>query len=130
MPRGRPRKNTLPPTSTHNGPKKGKRGRPKKIIIPFDWSDSEPQVEIEVESEEHIRKFERIYEDKFVISTWQYDLDVSERGPIQVDVKYKKNIEEIDWDARAREISNEKVKKIKAPKKRGRPKIYKNAKKN
>lgn len=125
MPRGRPRKHTLPPTSTYNGPKKGGRGRPKKIIIPFDWSDPEP-VLAEI-SEEHAKKFERTYEDKFLISTWIYDTSISERGPIQVDIKYKKNIEEIDWEARGREISS---KKYKIPKKRGRPKTYKDAKKN
>jgi hypothetical protein len=52
------------------------RGRPKEIQI-----DDQP------------RKFTRIYEDDDSIETWKFDLDKFNRGPIEVDIKYKAGAE-------------------------------------
>ena len=48
------------------------RGRPKEIQI-----------------EDQPRKFTRVYEDDNSIETWKFDLDKFDRGPIEVDIKYK-----------------------------------------
>ena len=47
-----------------------------------------PKNEIQVEKP---RKFKRIYEDEGAIEIWTYDLDKTTGGPIQVEIKYKKN---------------------------------------
>jgi hypothetical protein len=52
------------------------RGRPKEIQI-----DDQP------------RKFTRVYEDDDSIETWKFDLDKFNRGPIEVDIKYKAGAE-------------------------------------
>jgi len=52
------------------------RGRPKEQL---------PQ--------EQPRRFTRIYEDEDAIETWFYDLDQFDRGPIEVDIKYKTGAE-------------------------------------
>lgn len=52
------------------------RGRPKEIQI-----------------EDQPRKFSRVYEDDDSIETWKFDLDKSNRGPIEVDIKYKAGAE-------------------------------------
>ena len=39
------------------------------------------------------RKFTRVYDDEDVIETWTFDLDKFERGPINVDIKYKAGAE-------------------------------------
>ena len=49
-----------------------KRGRPTTIV-------QEPIVS----------KFSRVYEDDETITTWTFDLDKFDRGPISVDIKYK-----------------------------------------
>lgn len=49
-----------------------KRGRPTTIV-------QEPIVS----------KFSRVYEDEETITTWTFDLDKFDRGPISVDIKYK-----------------------------------------
>jgi len=53
-----------------------RRGRPKEII-------QEPAP----------RKFSRVYEDELTIETWKFDLDKFNRGPIEVDIKYKAGAE-------------------------------------
>jgi hypothetical protein len=35
------------------------------------------------------RKFNRVYEDEDTIETWKYDIDKFDKGPIEVDIKYK-----------------------------------------
>jgi hypothetical protein len=35
------------------------------------------------------RKFSRVYEDDNTVETWKYDLDKFDKGPIEVDIKYK-----------------------------------------
>ena len=52
------------------------RGRPKETQI-----DDQP------------RKFTRVYEDELTIETWKFDLDKFNRGPIEVDIKYKAGAE-------------------------------------
>ena len=39
------------------------------------------------------RKFNRVYEDDLTIETWKFDLDKFDRGPIEVDIKYKAGAE-------------------------------------
>jgi hypothetical protein len=35
-------------------------------------------------------KFERIYEDEETIAIWKYDLNKTQNGPVEVEIKYKK----------------------------------------
>ena len=53
-----------------------RRGRPKEIQIV-----------------DQPRKFNRVYEDELTIETWKFDLDKFDRGPIEVDIKYKAGAE-------------------------------------
>jgi hypothetical protein len=53
-----------------------RRGRPKEIV-----------------QEEAPRKFVRVYEDEYTIETWSFNLDKFDKGPIQVDIKYKAGAE-------------------------------------
>lgn len=46
-----------------------------------------------IESVESPRKFTRVYEDDDAVETWKYDLDKFDRGPIEVDIKYKAGAE-------------------------------------
>ena len=39
------------------------------------------------------RKFTRVYEDENAIETWKYDLNKFDKGPIEVDIKYKPGAE-------------------------------------
>ena len=39
------------------------------------------------------RKFARVYEDDNTVETWKYDLDKFDKGPIEVDIKYKPGAE-------------------------------------
>jgi hypothetical protein len=39
------------------------------------------------------RKFSRVYEDDNTVETWKYDLDKFDKGPIEVDIKYKPGAE-------------------------------------
>jgi ATPase subunit of ABC transporter with duplicated ATPase domains len=55
-----------------------RRGRPKEII-------HEPAP----------RKFIRVYEDELTTETWKFDLDKFDKGPIEVDVKYKAGAEKL-----------------------------------
>ena len=43
--------------------------------------------------EDKPRKFTRVYEDEDTIETWTYNLDKFERGPIDVEIKYKAGAE-------------------------------------
>jgi hypothetical protein len=52
------------------------RGRPKETPI-----DSKPT------------KFTRVYEDELTIETWKFDLNKFDKGPIEVDIKYKAGAE-------------------------------------
>ena len=38
-------------------------------------------------------KFIRIYEDEYTTTTWKYDLKKFDKGPIEVDIKYKAGAE-------------------------------------
>ena len=49
-----------------------RRGRPATIV-----------------QEELPRKYIRVYEDEYAIETWSFNLDKFDKGPIQVDIKYK-----------------------------------------
>lgn len=53
-----------------------RRGRPKEII-------HEPLPS----------KFTRVYEDEYTIETWKFDLKKFDKGPIEVDIKYKAGAE-------------------------------------
>jgi len=53
-----------------------RRGRPKEII-------HEPPP----------TKFSRVYEDEYAIETWNFDLKKFDKGPIEVDIKYKAGAE-------------------------------------
>lgn len=77
------------------------RGRPKQTPV-----------------EEQLTKFSRVYEDDFTIRTWRYDLDITDRGPVEVSITYKPGAEQaqkqIAKEAKeAKRIRNQ-MKKIKA----------------
>ena len=63
-----------------------RRGRPKTIV-----------------HTDHPRKFTRTYEDEFTVETWKFDLDKFDKGPIEVDIKYKAGAEKA-IKARAKEL--------------------------
>jgi len=46
-----------------------------------------------VEKETKPTKFIRIYEDEFTVETWKFDLKKFDKGPIEVDIKYKAGAE-------------------------------------
>mgnify|MGYP003326369291 FL=1 len=62
------------------------------------------------------RKFTRIYDDEDTIETWTFDLDKFERGPINVDIKYKagaeKRIKQRAKDAKQEKKIARQMKKI------------------
>ena len=45
------------------------------------------------EQESKPTKFNRVYEDELTIETWKYDLKKFDKGPIEVDIKYKAGAE-------------------------------------
>jgi hypothetical protein len=47
-------------------------------------------------------KFSRVYEDEETITTWIFDLEKFDRGPISVDIKYKVGADKV-IKARAKE---------------------------
>ena len=47
-------------------------------------------------------KFSRIYEDEETITTWTFDLEKFDRGPVLVDIKYKVGADKV-IKARAKE---------------------------
>lgn len=70
------------------------------------------------EQENKPTKFIRIYEDELAIETWKYDLKKFDKGPIEVDVKYKAGAEKIlkqqakeAKQAKKNSSSNEKIRK-------------------
>jgi hypothetical protein len=75
------------------------RGRPKEQVL-----------------EDQPRKFIRIYEDEDTIETWKFDLNKFDRGPIEVDIKYKagaeKRIKQSAKDAKQQKKTARQMKKI------------------
>jgi hypothetical protein len=68
-----------------------RRGRPKEIA-----------------QEPTLRKFTRVYEDDETIETWTFDLDKFERGPINVDIKYKNGLDKPkNWNKKAKEAKDQ-----------------------
>ena len=67
-----------------------RRGRPKEI-------DQEPAP----------TKFNRVYEDEYTIETWKFDLNKFDKGPIEVDIKYKAGAEKA-LKLRAKEAKQQK----------------------
>jgi hypothetical protein len=68
-----------------------RRGRPKEIV-----------------QEPTLRKFTRVYEDDETIETWTFDLDKFERGPINVDIKYKNGLDKPkNWNKKAKEAKDQ-----------------------
>jgi hypothetical protein len=43
-----------------------------------------------------MKKFTRVFEDDFTTETWIYDYSIFNKGPISVDIKYKKGYDK-DW---------------------------------
>ena len=94
-----------------------KRGRPKEATI-----------------EELPRKFTRVYEDEDMVEIWTYDLNKFDKGPINVDIKYKpgaekrmkeraKEVKQIKKTARQmKKITGKTTTTTKKIGKRGRPK--------
>jgi hypothetical protein len=54
------------------------RGRPKQLPV-----------------EEQPTKYSRVYEDELTIRTWKYDLNITDRGPIEVNIVYKPGAEKL-----------------------------------
>lgn len=46
-----------------------------------------------IKKEEKPNKFERVYEDEDCISIWRYDLNRTTKGPVEVEIKYKRGHE-------------------------------------
>lgn len=67
-----------------------RRGRPKEII-------QEPPP----------TKFSRVYEDEYTIETWKFDLKKFDKGPIEVDIKYKAGAEKA-LKLKAKEVKQQK----------------------
>ena len=70
------------------------------------------------EQENRPTKFTWTYEDEFTIETWKFDLNKFDKGPIEVDIKYKAGAEKA-LKLRAKEAKQEKkiarqMKKIEA----------------
>ena len=66
------------------------RGRPKEII-------QEPKP----------LKFTRVYEDDEMVETWKFDLNKFNKGPIEVDIRYKAGAEKA-MKLRAKETKQQK----------------------
>jgi hypothetical protein len=87
-----------------------RRGRPKEII-------HEPLP----------TKFTRVYEDEYAIETWKFDLKKFDKGPIEVDIKYKAGAEKA-LKLKAKEVKQQK--KIERQMKKINNKNNVNSKKN
>ena len=62
----------------------------------------------EMQLEDMPRKFIRIYEDDDTVETWKYDLNKFERGPIEVDIKWKNSLDKPkNWNKMQKEAKNE-----------------------
>lgn len=63
-------------------------------------------------------KFTRVYEDELTIETWKFDLNKFDRGPIEVDIKYKagaeKALKQLAKDAKQQKKIARQMKKIEA----------------
>lgn len=59
------------------------------------------------EQESKPSKFTRVYEDELTIETWKFDLKKFDKGPIEVDIKYKTGAEKA-LKLRAKEAKQEK----------------------
>jgi hypothetical protein len=62
------------------------------------------------------KQFTRIYEDEDMIETWAFDLDKFDKGPVNVDIKYKagaeKRIKQRAKDAKQEKRTARQMKKI------------------
>jgi hypothetical protein len=67
-----------------------RRGRPKEIV-----QGPAP------------RKFTRVYEDELTTEIWKFDLDKFNKGPIEVDIKYKAGAEK-KLKQQAKEVKQQK----------------------
>ena len=61
----------------------------------------------EIEQEPAPTKFIRVYEDEYTIETWKFDLNKFDKGPIEVDIKYKAGAEKA-LKLRAKEAKQQK----------------------
>ena len=61
----------------------------------------------EIEQEPAHTKFTRVYEDEYTIETWKFDLKKFDKGPIEVDIKYKAGAEKA-LKLRAKEAKQQK----------------------
>jgi len=61
----------------------------------------------EIEQEPAPTKFTRVYEDEYTIETWKFDLNKFDKGPIEVDIKYKAGAEKA-LKLRAKEAKQQK----------------------
>lgn len=59
------------------------------------------------EQESKPSKFTRVYEDELTVETWKFDLKKFDKGPIEVDIKYKTGAEK-SLKLRAKEAKQEK----------------------
>ena len=61
-------------------------------------------------------KFIRIYEDEHSITTWKFDLNKFDKGPIEVDIKYKagaeKALKQLAKDAKQEKKTARQMKKL------------------
>jgi len=54
------------------------------------------------------RKFKRVYEHEDCTIIWKFDLDITDKGPIEVDIKYKNNSDsEKNWKNKAKNAKEE-----------------------
>ena len=53
------------------------------------------------------KKFIRVFDDEFTIEKWTYDPDITTKGPIEVDIRYKPGAEKA-IKQRAKEAKQEK----------------------
>jgi len=54
------------------------------------------------------RKFKRVYEHEDCTIIWKFDLDITDRGPIEVDIRYKNNSDsEKNWKNKAKNAKEE-----------------------
>lgn len=67
--------------------------------------------------ENNRRRYKVTHEGLDAIAIWEYNLDIFDKGPIEVNIKYKENVRYSDNN-----INKEKYKKRKEVKRRGRPK--------
>ena len=63
-----------------------------------------------------IKQFTRTYEDEDMIETWTFDLDKFDKGPVNIDIKYKagaeKRIKQRAKDAKQEKRTARQMKKI------------------